>query len=98
VLSDRASHRLVKVPHQLAELEERLRRIGWDIAVSSSGPFYWGTGTRSRPVPCDNLLMTERLEVQQAVAASPGEIFAVLKDPRGHVAIDSSGMLMEASG
>jgi len=42
--------------------------------------------------------MTERLEVQRAVAAAPGEIFAVLKDPRGHVAIDSSGMLMDASG
>jgi hypothetical protein len=32
------------------------------------------------------------------VPASAGEIFAVLKDPRGHVAIDSSGMLMAASG
>jgi len=42
--------------------------------------------------------MTDRLEVQRAVAASPGEIFAVLTDPRGHVAIDSSGMLMAASG
>ncbi|HUK73569.1 MAG TPA: hypothetical protein VLW50_33305 [Streptosporangiaceae bacterium] len=42
--------------------------------------------------------MPERLEVQRAVAASAGEIFAVLTDPRGHVAIDSSGMLMEASG
>jgi hypothetical protein len=42
--------------------------------------------------------MPERLEVQRAVAASPGDIFAVLTDPRGHVAIDSSGMLMEASG
>lgn len=42
--------------------------------------------------------MDERLEVQRAVAASPGEIFAVLTDPRGHVAIDSSGMLMAASG
>jgi len=42
--------------------------------------------------------MAERLEVQRAVAASPGEVFAVLTDPRGHVAIDSSGMLMEASG
>ncbi|HEY1622475.1 MAG TPA: SRPBCC family protein [Streptosporangiaceae bacterium] len=42
--------------------------------------------------------MTERLEVRRAVAASPGEIFAVLRDPRGHVAIDSSGMLMSASG
>jgi hypothetical protein len=36
--------------------------------------------------------MPERLEVQRAVAASAGEIFAVLTDPRGHVAIDSSGM------
>jgi hypothetical protein len=42
--------------------------------------------------------MPERLEVQRTVAASAGEIFAVLTDPRGHVAIDSSGMLMEASG
>ncbi|MGI9004604.1 MAG: SRPBCC family protein [Streptosporangiaceae bacterium] len=42
--------------------------------------------------------MAERLEVQRAVAASPGEIFAVLTDPRGHVAIDSSGMLMAATG
>ena len=32
------------------------------------------------------------------MAASAGEIFAVLTDPRGHVAIDSSGMLMGASG
>ncbi|HEX3714275.1 MAG TPA: polyketide cyclase [Trebonia sp.] len=42
--------------------------------------------------------MPERLEVQRAVAASPGEIFAMLTDPQGHVAIDSSGMLMAASG
>jgi hypothetical protein len=42
--------------------------------------------------------MVERLEVQRAVAAPPEDIFAVLSDPRGHVAIDSSGSLMEASG
>ena len=42
--------------------------------------------------------MPERMEVQRAVAASPREIFTVLTDPRGHVAIDSSGMLMAASG
>ena len=46
----------------------------------------------------DNRRMPERLEVQRAVAAAAGEIFAVLTDPRGHVAIDSSGMLMGASG
>ncbi|HEX9042754.1 MAG TPA: SRPBCC family protein [Trebonia sp.] len=42
--------------------------------------------------------MPERLEVQRAIAAAPAAVFAVLTDPRGHVAIDSSGMLMEASG
>jgi len=42
--------------------------------------------------------MTERIEVQRAIAADPAAIFAVLSDPRGHVAIDSSGMLMDATG
>ena len=42
--------------------------------------------------------MTERLEVQRAIAAAPEDIFRVLTDPQGHVAIDSSGMLMGASG
>jgi hypothetical protein len=42
--------------------------------------------------------MTERLEVQRAIAAEPAEIFHLLADPHGHVAIDSSGMLMDASG
>lgn len=42
--------------------------------------------------------MTERIEVQRAIAASAAEIFAVVSDPAGHVAIDSSGMLMSASG
>ncbi len=40
--------------------------------------------------------MPERMEVQRAIAATPAEIFAVLTDPTGHVAIDSSGMLMSA--
>ncbi len=40
----------------------------------------------------------ERFEVQRTIAASPQTIFAVLCDPHGHVAIDSSGMLMDASG
>ena len=42
--------------------------------------------------------MTERLEVQRAIAADPEAIFRVLADPHGHVAIDSSGMLMDATG
>jgi uncharacterized protein YndB with AHSA1/START domain len=42
--------------------------------------------------------LTERFEVQRTIAASPSDIFAVLTDPRGHVQIDSSGMLMSAEG
>jgi len=44
------------------------------------------------------IAMTERIEVQRAIAAEPAAIFQLLTDPRGHVAIDSSGMLMSASG
>ncbi|UMG91330.1 polyketide cyclase [Nocardioides sp. TF02-7] len=40
----------------------------------------------------------ERLEVQRLVAAPASAIFAVLSDPQGHVDIDSSGMLMDATG
>src|SRR3954451_8548332 len=42
--------------------------------------------------------MTERFEVQRPIAADAATIFAVLADPLGHVAIDSSGMLMDATG
>ncbi len=40
--------------------------------------------------------MTERMEVQRAIAATPGEVFAVVADPQGQVTVDSSGMLMSA--
>ncbi|MCK9875219.1 SRPBCC family protein [Frankia sp. Ag45/Mut15] len=40
----------------------------------------------------------ERFEVQRTVAATPDVIFAVLTDPAGHVAIDSSGMLQSTEG
>lgn len=43
-------------------------------------------------------MTTERMEVQRTISASPAEIFAVLCDPQGHVAIDSSGMLMSSTG
>lgn len=39
-----------------------------------------------------------RIEVSRLIAASPHEVFAVLRDPRGHVDIDASGMLMDATG
>jgi Polyketide cyclase / dehydrase and lipid transport len=41
---------------------------------------------------------SERIEVQRTIAAEPSAIFRVLCDPQGHVAIDSSGMLMSAEG
>jgi len=43
-------------------------------------------------------MTTERLEVQRTIAADPATIFRLLCDPHGHVAIDSSGMLMDATG
>ena len=43
-------------------------------------------------------MTTERIEVQRTITADPATIFAVLCDPDGHVAIDSSGMLMSATG
>jgi hypothetical protein len=40
----------------------------------------------------------ERIEVQRQVAAAPTEVFRLLCDPKGHVAIDSSGMLQSSTG
>jgi uncharacterized protein YndB with AHSA1/START domain len=42
--------------------------------------------------------MTERIEVARSIPASPAEVFAVLCDPQGHVAIDATGMLQAADG
>ena len=43
-------------------------------------------------------MTTERMEVQRTIPADPATIFRVLCDPQGHVTIDSSGMLMDATG
>ena len=43
-------------------------------------------------------MTTERIEVRRTIEADPAAIFAVLRDPQGHVAIDSSGMLQSADG
>src|SRR3954451_4816366 len=43
-------------------------------------------------------MTTERMEVQRLIPADAASIFAVLRDPQGHVVIDSSGMLMDATG
>lgn len=42
--------------------------------------------------------MTDRIEVQRAISAPASDVFAVLCDPQGHVAVDSSGMLQSADG
>jgi hypothetical protein len=41
---------------------------------------------------------TERIQVRRTIPADAAAIFEVLCDPQGHVAIDSSGMLMSADG
>lgn len=43
-------------------------------------------------------MTTERLEVQRTIGADPATIFKLLSDPQGHVTIDSSGMLLDATG
>jgi Polyketide cyclase / dehydrase and lipid transport len=40
----------------------------------------------------------ERIEVERTIPAPTDAVFRVLRDPDGHVAIDSSGMLMSATG
>jgi SAM-dependent methyltransferase len=51
-LTDGSDFRLVKVPYQPAELEERLGRLGWRIRVTpTAGPFYWGAGSADPSTP-----------------------------------------------
>jgi SAM-dependent methyltransferase len=48
-IPDGTAYRLVKVPHQPADLERRLRQLGWDITVTATaGPFYWGAGSQGK--------------------------------------------------
>ncbi len=42
--------------------------------------------------------MTDRIEVHAHHHRTTRAIFAVLADPQGHVDIDASGMLMDATG
>lgn len=42
--------------------------------------------------------MSDRIEIQRTIAAPAADIFAVLCDPQGHVAIDATGMLQDADG
>jgi hypothetical protein len=43
-------------------------------------------------------MTSERMEVQRTIDAPASTIFGVLADPLGHVAIDGSGMLQDATG
>jgi hypothetical protein len=70
---------------------------------SSIGPsVYLTTKIPNRPAadlwPDTICSMTERIEVQRTIPAPAADIFAVLCDPRGHVAIDATGMLQDADG
>lgn len=48
-LNDGTAHRAVKVPHEPADLERRLARIGWQVRVAPTrGPFFWGAGSPGR--------------------------------------------------
>jgi hypothetical protein len=40
----------------------------------------------------------ERMEVARTIPEVPERIFALLSDPKGHVTIDSSGMLIDSTG
>src|SRR5215210_7906546 len=42
--------------------------------------------------------MSERFEVQRTIPADAAAIFGVVSSPKGHVAIDASGMLQSSTG
>jgi len=42
--------------------------------------------------------LIERFEVQRNIPADAADIFKIVSDPRGHVAIDASGMLQSYTG
>jgi SAM-dependent methyltransferase len=48
-LSDGSEFRIVKVPHTLDGLRRAIEELGWEVEVApSSGPFFFGCGTRAR--------------------------------------------------
>jgi demethylmenaquinone methyltransferase/2-methoxy-6-polyprenyl-1,4-benzoquinol methylase len=49
-LDDGTSYQLVKVAHEPASLQARLRQMGWQVTVTATaGIFYWGAGGAARP-------------------------------------------------
>ena len=48
-LNDGTAYRIVKVPHEPQDLEDRLGRLGWLVTVTpTSGPLFWGAGRPDR--------------------------------------------------
>lgn len=91
-------------PAQIAETareHHRFSDVGYDLRGVPrrglrSSHADGGRSCNNRGVALDE--MVERIEVQRVIPSTPADIFEVLTDPRGHVTIDSSGMLMAASG
>ena len=46
-LQDGTTFNVVKVFWDPQDLRDRLTKLGWDIDVHSSGPFFWGSGSRA---------------------------------------------------
>ena len=46
----------------------------------------------------DDQTVTERFELQRPIPAPAADIFRIVSDPAGHVAIDSTGMLQAYTG
>jgi SAM-dependent methyltransferase len=43
--ADGSTFRVVKIFWNPRELEEKLRTLGWDINIHTTGPFFWGEGS-----------------------------------------------------
>jgi hypothetical protein len=68
----------------------------WPVGIPEHRRPKTGSTPKRRPDTIGD--MTERIEVQRTIAAPAADIFAVLCDPQGHVAIDATGMLQDADG
>ena len=56
-LHDGTTHRAVKVAYTPDQLQRELTGLGWSIEVHpTSGPFYWGVGTRTLVPPGEDRL------------------------------------------
>jgi SAM-dependent methyltransferase len=69
---DGTAYRIVKVPHEPADLERQLRDLGWAITVTpTAGPFFWGAGGRAGTLACGELRRL-RLSQHKVVRSSAG--------------------------